>query len=146
MSLHTGGRAFAATSTRSRSYSCASSRAFASGTMPTCSPLGPTSRTSGTRIRSLMRGSALMGPPRLHHAADWPTAAHESVLFLRPRTQGAKNAPNGTQAGLLTTGEHRRVIPRGASDDTDQCHAGGNRLTGDPSAERPARWEIGAST
>src|SRR5690606_20003159 len=33
-------------------------------TMPTCSPLGPTSRTSGTRIRSLMRGSALMPSSR----------------------------------------------------------------------------------
>ncbi|MFI9842690.1 type II toxin-antitoxin system Phd/YefM family antitoxin [Nonomuraea sp. NPDC051941] len=32
--------------------------------MPTCSPFGPTRRTSGTRIRSLMRGSVLMGPPR----------------------------------------------------------------------------------
>src|SRR3954464_2513337 len=38
-------------------------------TMPTCSPFGPTSRTSGTRIRSLMRGSTLMGPPRLADAA-----------------------------------------------------------------------------
>ena len=33
--------------------------------MPTVSPLGPTSRTSGTRIRSLMRSSVLMGPPVL---------------------------------------------------------------------------------
>ena len=33
------------------------------GTMPTVSPLGPTSRTSGTRIRSLMRSSVLMCPP-----------------------------------------------------------------------------------
>ena len=28
-------------------------------TTPTCSPLGPTSRTSGTRIRSLVRGSLM---------------------------------------------------------------------------------------
>ena len=33
------------------------------GTMPTFSPLGPTRRTSGTRIRSLMRSSVLMCPP-----------------------------------------------------------------------------------
>jgi hypothetical protein len=33
-------------------------------TIPTCSPLGPTSRTSRTRIRSLMRGSTLILPPR----------------------------------------------------------------------------------
>jgi hypothetical protein len=32
-------------------------------TIPTCSPFGPTSRTSGTRMRSLMRGSTLMAPP-----------------------------------------------------------------------------------
>ena len=31
--------------------------------MPTVSPLGPTSRTSGTRIRSLIRSSVLMCPP-----------------------------------------------------------------------------------
>ena len=54
-----------ATSTRSRSASWASRSASPMATMPTCSPLGPTSRTSGTRIRSLMRGSALMGPPRV---------------------------------------------------------------------------------
>src|SRR5947209_1882843 len=64
MSFATGGRAVAATSTRSRSDSRANSNAFAIGTMPTCSPLGPTSRTSGTRIRSLMRGSVVMRPPR----------------------------------------------------------------------------------
>jgi len=51
-----------ATSTRSRSDSWARRRASWTETIPTCSPLGPTSRTSGTRIRSLMRGSALMGP------------------------------------------------------------------------------------
>src|SRR6266536_3570576 len=63
MSLQTGGRAIGATSTRSRSDSWASRSASSMRTMPTCSPSGPTRRTSGTRIRSLMRGSALMGPP-----------------------------------------------------------------------------------
>src|SRR5690606_17860357 len=63
MSLQTGGRAVGATSTRSRSASCASRSASLVATMPTVSPLGPTSRTSGTRIRSLMRRSVLMGPP-----------------------------------------------------------------------------------
>ena len=63
MSLQTGGRAIGATSTRSRSASAASSRALPIGTMPTCSPSGPTRRTSGTRIRSLILGSELMGPP-----------------------------------------------------------------------------------
>ena len=63
MSLQTGGRAIGAISTRSRSASCARRSASAVGTMPTVSPLGPTRRTSGTRIRSLMRSSVLMCPP-----------------------------------------------------------------------------------
>jgi hypothetical protein len=37
--------------------------AWSVGTIPTVSPLGPTSRTSGTRIRSLILSSVLMGPP-----------------------------------------------------------------------------------
>jgi len=57
--LQTGGRAWGATSTRSRSASAASRSASSTRTIPTCSPLGPTSRTSGTRIRSLMRGSLM---------------------------------------------------------------------------------------
>src|SRR3954471_7908334 len=63
MSLATGGRAIGATSTRSRSASWANRSASPMATMPTCSPLGPTRRTSGTRMRSLIRGSVLMAPP-----------------------------------------------------------------------------------
>lgn len=63
MSLHTGGFAIGATSTRSRSASTANRNASSMRTMPTCSPAGPTKRTSGTRIRSLIRGSTLMAPP-----------------------------------------------------------------------------------
>jgi len=58
--LHTGGRAVGATSTRSRSDSWASRSASLIATIPICSPTGPTSRTSGTRMRSLIRGSVLM--------------------------------------------------------------------------------------
>src|SRR5579859_1053782 len=65
MSLATGGREVGAISTRSRSDSWARRSASWIETIPTCWPSGPTRRTSGTRIRSLMRGSALMGPPRL---------------------------------------------------------------------------------
>lgn len=63
MSLQTGGRAMGAISTRSRSASWARRSASAVGTMPTVSPLGPTRRTSETRIRSLIRSSVLMCPP-----------------------------------------------------------------------------------
>src|SRR2546430_13123344 len=62
-------------STRSRSTSPASCRARSRGTMPTCSPSGPTSRTSRARICSLTRGSTLMGPPQISsRARDLPQA------------------------------------------------------------------------
>src|SRR3954447_13447158 len=51
-------------------------------TMPTCSPLGPTSRTSGTRIRSLMRGSTLMRPPQTSRVG----LQHALCLLVRKRT------------------------------------------------------------
>ena len=51
-----------ATSTRSSSESWASRSASPIDTTPTCSPSGPTRRTSGTRIRSLMRGSVMASP------------------------------------------------------------------------------------
>jgi hypothetical protein len=63
MILQTGGLAFGATSTRSRSASAATRSASSMRTMPTCSPPGPINRTSGTRMRSLTRVSVLMGPP-----------------------------------------------------------------------------------
>src|ERR1700744_2622043 len=63
MILQTGGFAFGATATRSRSASAATRSASSIRTMPTCSPPGPINRTSGTRMRSLTRGSVLMGPP-----------------------------------------------------------------------------------
>jgi len=45
------------------SASAATRSASSMRTMPTCSPPGPMRRTSGTRMRSLMRVSVLMGPP-----------------------------------------------------------------------------------
>src|SRR5690554_5125387 len=61
MSLTTGGRELGATSTKSSSDSSARRVASSIRTMPTCSPLGPTRRTSGTRMRSLIRGSLMGG-------------------------------------------------------------------------------------
>src|SRR5688500_13501 len=61
MTRQTGGFAWAATSTRSRSSSRAMARASGSGLMPICCPSCPTSRTSRARIRSLIRGSLLAG-------------------------------------------------------------------------------------
>src|SRR5215212_9399091 len=63
MILQTGGVALAEISTRSRSFSRAISCACAIGTIPTCFPSKSISRTSATRIMSLMRfsGSAGLG-------------------------------------------------------------------------------------
>src|SRR3712207_3122218 len=72
MILTTGGREFGATSTRSSSASWASLRATSILTTPTCSPPGPTSRTSGTRIRSLVLGSLMRS--LLGFSAGWPAA------------------------------------------------------------------------
>ena len=105
MSLATGGLAMGATSTRSRSASSARRSASSMRTMPTCSPLGPTSRTSGTRIRSLMRGSTLMGPP----GRRWT---------LRPLARGSKKAPHETHAELHGKAGRRRegnALHRGAN-------------------------------
>ena len=60
-SFATGGLAFGATSTRSSPASSARRSASSTRTTPTCSPPGPTRRTSGTRIRSLMRVSLMSG-------------------------------------------------------------------------------------
>src|SRR5918996_465648 len=57
MIRHTGGFAWGATSTRSRSCSWARRSASCVDTIPICAPSAPTRRTSGARIRSLMRGS-----------------------------------------------------------------------------------------
>src|SRR6201999_2340038 len=55
MILQTGGLAFGATSTRSRSASAATRSASSMRTMPTCSPPCPMNRTSVTRMRSFTR-------------------------------------------------------------------------------------------
>src|SRR5499425_378129 len=55
MIRHTGGTASAATSTRSMSPCRASSNACAMGRIPSCSPSALTTRTSRTRIPSLIR-------------------------------------------------------------------------------------------
>src|SRR4051794_12921358 len=82
MSLQTGGRALGATSTRARADSWARRRAAPKATIPTRPPLGPTRRTSLTRILSLIRGSVLMGPPRDGDGSD---RGHEKGFRTRAR-------------------------------------------------------------
>ncbi len=55
-------------------------------TIPTVSPFGPTSRTSGTRIRSLMRCSLLMGPP----GGGYPLVRPDERWPDRPRHPGRR--------------------------------------------------------
>ena len=57
MIRQTGGLAFGATSTRSRPAPRRCCSASLVGTMPSCAPSAPTTRTSRTRMRSLMRMS-----------------------------------------------------------------------------------------
>src|SRR5438445_11446348 len=112
MSLQTGGRAIGATSTRSRSDSAASSSALPIGTMPTCSPSGPTRRTSGTRIRSLIRGSELMWPPKLEF---WVGA--RIVLRRNDKGPAATNAVGATRNPVVPVVrlEPARQTPRGTA-------------------------------
>src|SRR4051794_24767552 len=82
MSLQTGGLPCGAISTRSRTASWASFSAWSVGTRPTVSSLGPTSRHSGTRIRSLMRSSVLMCPPGSYDVVDPESPWNEKGLPL----------------------------------------------------------------
>src|SRR5581483_7201979 len=126
MSLQTGGRAIGATSTRSRSDSAASSRALPIGTMPTCSPSGPTRRTSGTRIRSLILGSELMGPPTVF-------GRDAAVLRGRPHDNGP--------AALVRTGPWIRPVR--AVEDGCPPHGRGRASGTGPGAPRRLGWEAG---
>src|SRR5690606_5033731 len=84
MSLATGGRASGATSTRSRSASWARRSASSTRTTPTCSPPGPTRRTSGTRMRSLIRGSLMCC------SSCSSRSAHEEGLRPQVRTEASQ--------------------------------------------------------
>jgi hypothetical protein len=78
-------------------------------TMPTCSPFGPTSRTSGTRMRSLMRGSVLlrgsgvMGPPQFEVVTGAANCLHTETHTRHqapvPKAHGASFRPIAHRAG-----------------------------------------------
>lgn len=79
--------------------------------MPTCSEFGPTNRTSGTRMRSLMRVSVLMGPPN-------------SIPTGRLATPGRKgNSPQQrTPSACASHACHGAPIPT----DPPECHRSHN--------------------
>src|SRR5512140_3657499 len=62
MILQTGGLAIGLTSTRSMPSSCARASACSTGRIPSCSPSGPTTRTSRALMRRLVRASRLFDP------------------------------------------------------------------------------------
>ena len=87
-----------ATSTRSSSESWARRSASPIDTMPTCSPSGPTRRTSGTRMRSLMRGSVMASPLR--------SAMRSQARPGRRRTRPREQRSRGPLAGQRPPGGH----------------------------------------
>src|SRR3954470_6524237 len=126
MILQTGGRAIGATSTRSRSCSCAMRRASPIGTMPICSPSAPTRRTSGMRIRSLIRGSTLMGPPRI---GQYVTREPRLGTVKTPRGRRRTTAPSGPRPGRPEAARVGNGVPacerapRGAPVDLEEYQA-----------------------
>src|SRR3954447_15990159 len=110
--------------------------------MPTCSPSGPTRRTSGTRIRSLMRGSVMASPLLLPGEESRPPDAGEdegpvSVVLTGPTLRGARARgsraprPTGQQAGPPRSGD------LGVSDDARWERA--------PLGQRPGVGPLGGS-
>lgn len=113
MILQTGGSACGATSTRSRSMDCAVLRACAIPMMPNCSPPGPTTRTSGTRIRSFSRGSGAIGYHLSSSAADQPPYEPNSNRPGRSpsaRKTGPSAHYTTTSPGALSAGLRGAVV------------------------------------
>src|SRR6266508_61866 len=102
MIRHTGGLAVGATSTRSRSSSWARLRASWIETIPICDPSGPTSRTSGARIRSFTRAST---ETRHHLLKEWNEALGNAL-----KSETSRNPP---LKEYRREGETARTGPRG---------------------------------
>src|SRR5215212_7215495 len=127
MSLAAGGRAMGATSTRSSSESWARRSASPIDTTPTCSPSGPTRRTSGTRIRSLMRGSVMASPLLMPGRSRWATGRRNDE---GPGSRSSRGPLSGAARAL--DGYVRDAV-------TDRC--GRLSRSGDLNAWDGVRWE-----
>src|SRR5579872_4143342 len=88
MIRHTGGEAWGATSTRSRSSSWAIANASGRGFIPSCRPSGSTSRTSRARILSLILGSLTDGAFVIGHHSS--RKADVCLLTTDTRPQGMR--------------------------------------------------------
>src|SRR5690606_9896299 len=102
MTRQTGGFAWAATSTRSRSCARAMARASGSGLMPICCPSGPTRRTSRARILSLILGSPLAGGVAIAESSSCRRSYLLSAGWMgaspAPRTHEGRTSEKPTSA------------------------------------------------
>src|SRR6476469_8111651 len=116
MTRATGVSAWAATSTRSRFFPYAYSRASSVVLIPSCSPSTPISRTRGTRIASLMRvwGSGLRG------ASNPP----ERLRGLKCPSPSSLCPPRSTKKPLACSGAESR---QPASVEPPSARPGGER-------------------
>src|SRR5688500_1361226 len=138
MTRHTGGFAWAATSTRSRSSSRAMAKASGSGLMPICCPSCPTSRTSRARILSLIRGSPLAGGVAI---AESSSCRRSYLLYAGcvsvtpPQNQKRRTSMKPTSASM-----RRKRAPATARFDRPDA-----RSRGRVGAEAPLRFQLWGS-
>src|SRR5438876_3390699 len=130
MIRHTGGTDVGATSTRSSSASAAFTSASRTPMTPSCSPLGPMTRTSRARIFSFTRGSRSMLPllpPFQRHA-------HTGM--------GRRLGPEKTQQGWPQPSPPEPLAPSlqtGATSCIGRCEADGFYL----GRSQPWQYSIG---
>src|SRR5438093_2583870 len=104
---HTGGTDVGATSTRSSSASAAFTSASRTPMTPSCSPLGPMTRTSRALIFSFTLGSRSMLPllpplPRHDHAGTGRCLRPEKTQRGRPQPSPAESLAPSLQTGATS--------------------------------------------
>src|SRR5699024_12485727 len=90
-------------------------------TVPSCSPLGPESRASGTRMLSLMRGSALMGPLPIFLGLPAPAAPHWAASRPDPGFSWDTRPCRGPRKSENPAGVGKRGDPTENGDDVVPC-------------------------
>src|SRR5262245_3543469 len=119
MTRATGGSAWAATSTRSRFFPYAYSRASSVALMPSCAPSSSINRTLGTRIASLMRvwGSGRRGgsnPARLRGLKCLSPSSCCPPLYVKKPLAGRRSGshqPSSVEPPKRELGGERRFRP-----------------------------------
>src|SRR3954465_3923782 len=119
MTRATGGAAWGATSTRSRFFPYAHSRAPPLLLVPSCPPSSSINRTLGTRIASLMRvcGSGRRGgsnPPRLRGPkCPSPSSCRPPLEMKKPLARSGRGSrqPSSVEPPKRELGGERRFRP-----------------------------------